>query len=66
MSKPSWKDAPKWAKYLAMDSTGEWYWFEVKPTCMKSRNGIWHSDQGRAEPAKPVYGWEDTLEEKPK
>jgi hypothetical protein len=31
MNKPDWKDAPKWAQWLAMDSDGEWWWFEEKP-----------------------------------
>lgn len=30
--RPRWEDAPTWAKYLAMDSTGYWYWYEEKPT----------------------------------
>lgn len=29
--KPSWKDAPEWAKWVAMDSDGVWMWFEFKP-----------------------------------
>ena len=30
--KPDWKDAPKWAKWLAQNDDGQWYWFENKPT----------------------------------
>lgn len=30
--KPDWDDAPKWAKWLAMDSDGDWYWYESSPT----------------------------------
>lgn len=29
--KPDWNDAPAWANYLAMDITGEWYWYCEKP-----------------------------------
>lgn len=29
--KPDWKDAPEWAKYLCMDQTGDWFWFELEP-----------------------------------
>jgi len=29
--KPSWKDAPEWANWLAMDDDGEWVWFYDKP-----------------------------------
>ena len=32
--KPDWKDAPKWAKYLAMDDRYIWYWMEYKPCYM--------------------------------
>jgi hypothetical protein len=37
MSKPEWKDAPKWAKWLAADETSHesrqefWVFFETKP-----------------------------------
>jgi hypothetical protein len=26
MSKPDWKDAPKWAQYLVLDCAGVWRW----------------------------------------
>lgn len=29
--KPDWKDAPEWANWLAMDKTGEWWWYENEP-----------------------------------
>ena len=29
--KPDWKDAPEWARWLAMDGSGEWWWFEESP-----------------------------------
>lgn len=29
--KPDWKDAPEWANWLAMDSSGKWYWWEYEP-----------------------------------
>lgn len=29
--KPDWLDAPEWARYLAQDGDGEWWWFEFKP-----------------------------------
>ena len=43
--KPSWKDAPEWAQWLAMDEDDEWYWFEREP--VMGRNGIWRADGGR-------------------
>jgi hypothetical protein len=32
MAKPSWVDAPAWAKWLSQDSDGEWFWHSEKPT----------------------------------
>lgn len=29
--KPSWDDAPTWAQWLAMNKSGNWFWFEYKP-----------------------------------
>ena len=31
-NKPSWKDAPEWAEWMAQDDSGEWYWYASKPT----------------------------------
>lgn len=31
MSKPDWKDAPEWGKFVAMDRDGVWYWHENDP-----------------------------------
>lgn len=28
---PTWKDAPAWAKFVAMDEGDEWYWYEHQP-----------------------------------
>ena len=41
--KPDWKDAPKWANWLAMDEDHEWFWFENKPVLER---GIWRRDGG--------------------
>ena len=27
-----WANAPKWAQWVAMDESGNWYWYECKPT----------------------------------
>ena len=37
--KPSWDDAPEWAKWLALDADAEWFWYETEPQA----NGV--SDQ---------------------
>lgn len=31
MDKPSWDNAPEWAKYLAMDEDGSWFWYQYQP-----------------------------------
>lgn len=66
--KPDWKDAPEWAKWLAMDEDGEWFWFENKP----EREGGWGWDaDGRLQRdrealwADPPVKSESSLEEKP-
>ena len=30
-TRPSWDDAPEWARFLAQDGTGNWYWWEIEP-----------------------------------
>lgn len=63
--KPDWKDAPESAKYLAMDKSGRWWWYEKKP---------FRWDDERVEPSEhgnifPAYlyeeSWEDSLESRP-
>ncbi len=61
--KPDWKDAPKWAKFLAMDSTGDWYWYEFEPE-LQSR--VWRDYSGNIELAlRNPQNWETTLEGRP-
>lgn len=36
--KPSWKDAPDWAKFVAMDGDERWYWYETKPEWDDQKN----------------------------
>lgn len=67
MSKPSWKDAPGWANWLAMDEDGTWFWYEAEPGMVKmpDRNG-WHSNGGRWDIAQAWhYKWNKTLEQRP-
>jgi hypothetical protein len=64
--KPQWKDAPEWAKWLAMDKNGQWYWYEgpCKPEHDENR---WDCDEGIGEKVGvPEPNWEDSLEAKPK
>ena len=65
--KPDWKDAPEWAKWLAMDGDGWWYWYARKP--IKDDAG-WHSEyryssvyKHSAAPSSPE--WWETREQRP-
>jgi hypothetical protein len=69
-NKPSWDDAPHFAKYLAQDECGEWVWYECLPEA-SIQSGLWipnadgdycyASDLGGTENPQ----WADTLEERP-
>lgn len=77
--KPDWKNAPGWAKWLAMDASGYWHWLEYEPEWDEAE-GEWMltsdmsiEDEGLCSPASnkpdcdgPDWGlaW-DTLENKP-
>jgi hypothetical protein len=41
MNKPDWKDAPEWARWLAMDGDGSWWWYEQKPRWIKLTSQWW-------------------------
>lgn len=43
--KPSWKDAPEWAQWLAMDEDGQWVWFETEPHLVSDQE--WFRASGR-------------------
>lgn len=60
-----WSTAPSWARYAAMDSDGNWYWYELKP---KPIFGEWveGSDEGRIERINDINPvWTQTLQERP-
>lgn len=62
--KPDWKNAPKWAKWLAMDATGTWYWYRKKPSF---DGAIWWHDDEEAQQALVNYkDAAETLEGRPK
>lgn len=59
--KPSWKDAPKWANFLAMDQDGTWFWYENEPLRMDNE---WLSFSGEYLAYIPKNGWEVSIEER--
>lgn len=60
--KPDWKDAPKWANWLAMDSGGSWFWYENKPFVLTE----YFSFENNRTQKVNIAGWENTLQERPK
>ena len=68
--KPDWKDAPKWAKWLAQDYSGQWCWFEKKPTKHEKRCWIQQDYTDfldfNSVSLKINPDWKDTLERRPK
>lgn len=60
--KPDWKDAPEWANYLAMDSNGEWFWYECPP---ESGSKTWIVSGGDYTYAEQDYSWTETKEARP-
>lgn len=68
MSKPNWKDAPKFAKWLAQDSDGEWFWYAERP-CLPAGKSGWVEVAGSfckwARKTPNYEPFESTLESKP-
>lgn len=66
MNKPSWDDAPKWAKYLAMDADGFWCWYENEPFPTIDKNNLAWNSIGKYKIAfSPLDIWKDSLKERP-
>ncbi len=66
--KPDWKDAPEWARFLAMDQDGDWYWYEDKPFVNNNSwqgTQIWTGTRRTQLAKKSSSRWEETLEERP-
>lgn len=65
--KPDWKDAPEWARYLAVDSDGDWYWYNLQPRTGENR-WFFSSPNGLLKLAylEESHGWRDSLEERPR
>jgi hypothetical protein len=60
--KPDWKDSPSWARYLAQDYAGTWYWYDNYPI---ARTSEWLSKGKCCRAIAPNPNWRKTLEERP-
>ena len=60
--KPDWKDAPEWAKYLAVDGDGQWYWYQCQPV-WDERMSRWYC--GKYEKATATTTAKSCIEERP-
>jgi len=59
---PDWDDAPDWARYLAQDANGTWWWYAEKPYPLKKQ---W-SASGRLDFAKEGdinHNWQFSLQQ---
>jgi len=72
MNKPKWNDAPKWAKYLAMDDDDTWWWYEEVPSWDAyglCDEGAWAVQSGLIDAAIPDRGnlidASESMEERP-
>lgn len=60
--RPEWSKAPPWAKYIAMDRDGVWFWHENEPT-LGSRD--WQSMGQISFAGEDAFNWKTTMEERP-
>ena len=61
--KPRWKYAPRWAKWLARDYNGDWWWHQRKPYV----SGYKWINAGKMQQAVANENyWTETVEERPK
>jgi len=69
--KPSWKDAPDWAQWLAQDCSGQWRFHTAKPQLIPSSfiaPESFHAVAGRSirsTSGEVIGDWRDTLEQRP-
>ena len=65
MTKPSWDNAPDWARFLALNRSGNWRWHEYEPS---RDEDVWKTP-GRHKFAgfgfSDVAGWPNSKEARP-
>ena len=63
---PEWEHAPGWANWLAMDPSGQWWWYAAEPELL---SGSWGNAWGKwVKEAGLTPGridWTETLEQRP-
>lgn len=60
--RPDWNDAPEWARWLAMDYNGNWYWYKNEPKTTACF--LFWDAPGDTQGAK-IRGWRLSLEQRP-
>jgi hypothetical protein len=45
--KPNWEESPPWARTIAQDCNGQWFWYERMPKL--SLLGYWEPNGGRSQ-----------------
>ena len=60
---PNWDAAPCWANWLAQDETGDWFYFEKKPTA--GEDGWMHNNGTYESTYAFVKNWQQTLQQRP-
>ena len=63
--RPAWKDAPEWARWLAMDEDGSWWWYAERPvkdaSWGKFRNEV-EGSLGQKARYSEEFDWQLSLE----
>jgi hypothetical protein len=59
-----WDRAPEWARWAAMDSDGQWYWYAIEPDPAST---IWHggSHVFTSFDHPRVLNWRNSKQERP-
>lgn len=63
--KPSWDEAPEWAKWLAMDADGDWYWYLNEPKVEYPSDDYWTNFGPYAKAGYTPNLLDQTLEKRP-
>lgn len=62
-NKPSWSGSPEWARWLAQDSDGGWWFYRNEPTL---DSPVWRGvDRYFSKSGDTIGDWRDTIEKRP-